>query len=355
MLIRPHVLGLVTVLSFSTAPRSSAQTCPPADEEQEPNEDGEPVRRDRRWRHPLASRNQFPGSLLFVSLTPDNAVTLGRGSTAVDVRFDYSNIITGEETENERLVLDLEYARTELLIRHGLADRIELGVSIPFYLYYGGFLDGFVGGFHELLGLPNFLRGQTDDGETRFEFFASDDVAFQGADSFTDVGDVTVHVKKTLFEKDRYAVAARADFKLPAGNPETMSGSGAIDWGVGAALDRVQDRWAFFANANYHFLGQPDAFRVNDYFSFMVGFDYRLKPQLTAHLQLDHARPFIDSQLPIFDEAAQQLAVGLRWRYSDRFVYEWRFAEDLSDVSPDFTFGFQLGILWNETRDTSSP
>jgi hypothetical protein len=94
---------------------------------------------------------------------------------------------------------------------------------------------------------------------------------------------------------------------------------------------------------------------VKNYFSLMVGFDYRVKPRLTAHLQLDHAQAFVESRLSTFEEPPQQVAMGLRWRYSDRFVYEWRFVEDLSDGAPDFTLGFQLGIRWRAKGAPANP
>ena len=345
-----HLLGTTTLAIFISGAPVFAQA---PDEEAVENVTSEPT--DTSWRRPLTSRNQFPVSLLFVSLAPDKASSLAKGRTAFDINFDYSNIISRQDSENESLFLDLEYLRTAVAFKRGLPKRIELGVSIPFYVYYGGFLDPFVGGFHNLFGLPNFLRGQTENGQTRYELIANGGTPFLGDESLTAVGDITVHFKKTLFEKDRYAVAVRSDLKLPTGNPETLSGSGATDLGIGAAFDRITDRWAFYANANFQFLGQPDAFRAKNYFSFMVGFDLRLKPRMTAHLQFDHARPSVESELPIFNEGAQQLALGLRWRYSDHFVYEWRFVEDLSNVSTDFTFAFQIGFRWDQKSKAETP
>ena len=242
-----------------------------------------------------------------------------------------------------------------MAVRHGLPKQIELGASIPFYIYYGGFLDGFVGGFHEFLGLPNFLRGMTENGQTRYEYVTPRATPFLGEESTAGVGDVTIHFKKTLYDKGRYAFAVRSDLKLPTGNAEKLSGSGTTDVGIGAAFDRITDRWALYVNASYHFLGQPENFESKNFFSFMGGADWRFKPRLTAHLQYDYARPFVVSTLPIFNDAASQLAVGLRWRYSDRFVYEWRFVEDFSDVSPDFTIAFQLGLRWDRARETEAP
>ena len=349
-----HVLGRTALAIFISTAIAFAQA-----PDEEPVELDDPVEQvekepaETRWRRPLASRNQFPVSLLFVSLAPDKASSLANGRTALEIRFDYSNIISGQDFENESVFLDLEYLRTEVELNHGLPKRMELGVSIPFYIYYGGFLDPFVGGFHNLFGLPNFLRGQTENGQTRYELTTNGGTPFLGDESLTAVGDMTVHFKKTLFEKDLYAVAVRSDLKLPTGNPETLSGSGATDLGIGAAFDRITDRWAFYTNANFHVLGQPDAFRVKNFFSFMVGFDYRFKPRLTAHLQFDHARPFVETELTILKKG--QLALGLRWRYSDRFVYEWRFVEDLSDVSTDFTFAFQLGVRWDRKSEAEAP
>ncbi len=307
---------------------------------------------DRGWRRPLASRNQFPVLLMFVSLAPDRAASLSRGHTSVDVGFDYSNIIAGQETEDEFLHLDLEYLRTNVVVKHGLPAHMEIGASIPLYYYYGGFFDGLVGGLHESLGLPNFLRGQTDNGLTRYEFVSGTGVPFLGDEAITAIGDIAVHFKKTLFENDRYAFAVRSDVKSPTGKPERLSGSGATDLGLGLAFDRITERWGLYSNASYHFLGQPDGFRVRNFFSLMLGLDYRLRSRLSAHLQFDHARPFVESELPLFSRAAQQVALGLRWRHSDRFVYEWRFVEDLSKVAPDFTVSFQVGIRWSTTAST---
>lgn len=128
-----------------------------------------------------------------------------------------------------------------------------------------------------------------------------------------------------------------------------------MDLGIGAAFDRITDRWAFYTNANFQFLGQPDEFRVKNFFSFMVGFDLRVKARMTAHLQFDHGWPFVGSDLPIFKGGAQQLALGFRWRHSDRFVYEWRFVEDLSDVSTDFTVAFRIGVRWDRRSEAKAP
>jgi hypothetical protein len=301
---------------------------------------------DSSWRRPLASRNQIPLSLLFVYLTPDRAGTLPPGAFGLELGFDYSNIIQGQESDTERVRLDAEYLRTLLGVRRGLPGGLEVGVSIPFYLYYGGFLDPFVNSFHQSFGLPNFLRGRTPNGLVDLQYSRGEEAVLFSDHSFAAVGDLSFDVKKKLFERNRAAFAVRGILKLPTGNPDSVSGSGAADFGVGAAFDRIGDRFGLYVNANYQFLGTTERIPTRDFFSFMAAVDWRFKPHLAAVLQVDSAGSPIQGELRLLNRQARQLALGLRWRHSEKLSYEWRMVEDLSTFSPDFTFAFQMGVSW---------
>lgn len=298
------------------------------------------------FRGPLASRNQMPLALLFAYLVPEDARSLERGVYDFEVTFDYSNIIMDQSNDFEAVRLDLEYARTDLRLRRGFGRGFELGASIRFYAYFGGFLDPFVSGFHDAFGLPNYLRGQTENGLVEYRYTRGEESLFEGTDSFTAVGDLSLHAKKTLVVDagGRTALAARAVLKLPTGDVESLSGSGATDFGFGLAFDRKGERFGLYANANYHVLGEPEKLPAKNYFSLMVAADWHFKPRLAAVLQFDHARSPLEGDLRVFQNGAQQLALGLRFGQSERIRYEWRFIEDLSSFSPDFTFGFQMSV-----------
>ena len=296
------------------------------------------------WRRPLGSRNQTPLALLFVYMTPDRAAAIGKGELDLDIVFDYSNLIQEQQTENEFLRFDLEYLRTLVALKRGFGRGLELGFEVPFYVYYGGFLDPFVNSFHEAFGLPNLLRGQTPYGLVDFQYRRGDQVVLAGMSSFGAVGDVALGVKKTLYERSSSALAVRGALKLPTGDPQNLSGSGATDFGLGVAFDRIGPKYGLYLNANYHFLGAPERFETRDYFSFMVGADWRFKPRLAALLQMDYMRPPIVGEVLNLNQPGIQLALGLRYRHSEAFTYEWRLAEDLSSFSPDFTLAFQMEV-----------
>ncbi len=296
------------------------------------------------WRRPLGSRNQTPMALLFVYMTPDRAAAMEKGVLDLDIVFDYSNIIQEQQTENEFLRFDLEYLRTLVALKRGFGQGLELGFSVPFYLYYGGFLDSFVSSFHEAFGLPNLLRGQTPYGLVDFQYHRGDQVVLSGMNSFGAVGDVAIDVKKTLYDRRSRSLAVRGAVKLPTGDPQNLSGSGATDFGLGVAFDRIGPKYGLYMNANYHFLGNPERFETRDYFSVMVGADWRFKPRLAALLQADYAQPPVVGEVSNLNKPGTQLALGLRYRHSETFTYEWRLVEDLSSFSPDFTIAFQVEV-----------
>ncbi len=296
------------------------------------------------WRRPLGSRNQTPLALFFVYMTPDRAASLDKGYLDLDFVLDYSNIIQEQRTENEFLRFDLEYLRTLISLKRGFGRGLELGFEVPFYMYYGGFLDSFVSGFHDALGLPNLLRGQTPYGLVGFEYVRGGQSLFAGTESVGAVGEPTIRVKKDIPLEGPYAFSLRGALKLGTGDPRKLSGSGATDLGVGAAFDRIGAKYGFYLNGSYHFLGTPEGFETRDYFSFMAAADWRFKPRLAAVLQVDYARPPIRSEVSNLNDPGIQLALGLRYRHSEAFAYEWRLVEDLSSFSPDFTIAFQMEV-----------
>jgi hypothetical protein len=165
-----------------------------------------------------------------------------------------------------------------------------------------------------------------------------------GQESFAAIGDLTFDAKKTVLERGPYALAVRGALKLPTGEPQNLSGSGATDFGIGMAFDRIGDKFGFYLNANYHFLGQTDLIETRDSLSLMVAADWRFKPRFATILQFDYMQPPLVSDLRLLAAPGKQIALGLRFRHSETFVYEWRLVEDLSSFSPDFTLAFAMGV-----------
>jgi hypothetical protein len=301
---------------------------------------------DDSWRKPLGNRNQFPPSLLFISMEPERAAVLAKGDRSLGLNFDYSNILVFRKTDREELFLDAEYLRTDFRFETGLGKGLEVRASIPFTIMYGGFLDSFLSSFHKTLNLPN--AGRDDFSFNELHYFYSKDgaTAWDRPDDVAAFGDLTLQVKKALWEKDQNELAARAAVKLPTGSRSNLTGSGKTDFALGFMFNRVGPRFGGYFNINYSFLGKPDELDTRNHFSLMGAFDWRFKPNLAMVIQYDHIDRFLSSEIRELNQSARQLVLGLRWRRSDRNQLEWRFAEDISTTAPDFTLGFQWTIQW---------
>jgi len=303
---------------------------------------------DDSWRKPVGNRNQFPPSLLVLALEPERGTALRRGESFFSFDFDYSNVISIAEAPNEFIVVDLESARFLPHARVGLGRGVELGAAVPIFYFYGGFLDGFISGFHETFNLPNSVRLREPEDLIRYRYLVGRRRVIDRWDSVGGLGDATVSIKKAFDLPHRSELALRAAVKLPTGSLDHLTGSGATDFGFGVAASRVGRRFGGYFNGYYHVLGRPDASRLatRSYLSLNVGIDARLKKNLAGIIELDHLGRFIESDLPVFNRGALQLVFGLRYRASDRFTYEFRFTEDLSRAAPDFT----VGMRWEYFR-----
>ncbi len=324
----------------TAAPQSAKEEVVPAD-----------LMVDHRLRQPLDSRNEFPVALWFLYLSPERARTLPEGAIALFFNFSYSNIMVLQEGETETLTLDAEYLSTVFTLKRGLPHDFEIFVDLPFYVFYGGFLDPVIDKLHRTFDLPNFIRGQTPYGLVQYEYSRNGASIVSHGDSKASFGDVSFGTKKFYDLGDGNELGLRGALKLPTGSPSRLSGSGSVDAGLGVAFNHIARRFGFYGNANYHFLGASELVPSRNYWSFMVGADWRFKKTLTAVLQFDHLSPFVHGEVRLLSQSGQQVALGLRWHRWEHFVLEWRFVEDVSTTSPDVTFGFRLGFGWSRASE----
>ena len=306
---------------------------------------------DETWRAPLANRNQFPPAFLFISLEPERAQVLRKGERSLLFNLDYSNILL-PQTGAESLVIDLESLRALFQGKAGVGGDFEIAASLPIYWMQGGFLDPFISGFHQAFNLPNPFRDREPNNLFRYHWRVEGTSVLERQDGFLALGDLTLQLKRAVVWKKLGAteVAARAAVKIPTGSRERLVSSGGADLAFGGELSRVGRKIGGFFNINYHMTSDLDEARSKNFFSLMAAVDWRFKPTLAAVFQYDQFQPFLESEIKVLRQSARQIIVGLRWRRSNRFQFEWRFAEDLSTTSPDFTLGFQILYHWKRRQ-----
>jgi hypothetical protein len=305
----------------------------------------------------LANRNQFPLALLFLDPEPESGFVLSKGQTAVSFNFNYSNVLLKENSLHESLLFDMEYLSSTFGVRRGLGGGVEAALSLPFYTMYGGFLDPAISQIHETFGFPNKLRKATPNNLFQYHYSVDRTPVLERTSGGMWVGDLTLQTRKTFFEKNplRLKLAAWSAIKLPAGSKKNLTGSNATDLGIGISASRVTRSVGGFFHFAYIIPGSSTGLEARNFVSLTAAADWRFKsswPNLALVVQYERLQRFLDSELVLLTQSGQQMILGLRWKRSDRFCYEWRLAEDISVTASDFTFGFQITANWPMPKQT---
>ncbi len=282
---------------------------------------------------------------------PTSGAVLTRGQKFISFDFSYSNVVLEENSARESLLLDMEYLRSTLGFHAGLGRGFEADISLPIYTMYGGFLDPFISDLHDAFGFPNKIRISFPNNLFRYHYRVDDDPVLERTSGGTWAGDLTLRVRKSFYETNPLGLqlAVHTALKLPTGSKNHLTGSETTDWGIGIAASRVSRSVGGYFHFNYLFPGSSKGLQTHSYYSLTAAFDWRFRaswPNLAIVIQYDQFQSFLESELPALTRSGRQALIGLRWRQSRRFHYEWRLAEDINATTPDFTFGFQLSINW---------
>jgi hypothetical protein len=307
---------------------------------------------DLDWRKPLANRNQFPLAVLFLMPEPESGSVLAKGKKSFSLNFAYSNVLLAENSLGESLLLDMEYLSTSLGLRAGFGHGIEAGISLPMYTMYGGFLDPIISRLHDAFGFTNKFRSSFPNNLVQYHYGIDGTPVLERTNGTTGVGDLTLQAAKSLFKKNPLGmkIALHGALKLPTGSREKLTGSDTTDFGVGIAVSRVGRSIGGHFCFNYIFPGSSTGLDTRNFSSLTAAFDWRFRaswPNLVMVVQYEQFQRFLKSKLPLLNQSGRQVILGLRWRQSDRFIYEWRLAEDVNAATPDITFGFQLTMNWH--------
>lgn len=156
------------------------------------------------------------------------------GETRYAVNLDVANHADSRSTPAESVVLDGESHYLTFVLRHGISDRLVLGLDIPFVSHSGGFLDAPVENWHDLWGFSNNRRSGPRN-RLNFRYDSQGLASFELDSSSRGLGDI--RVSATFPFRGAQPVAGRefgvrAGLKLPTGDASELLGSGAADYSL---------------------------------------------------------------------------------------------------------------------------
>jgi len=251
---------------------------------------------------------------------------------------------------SEQLLFDGETTRVSLAIEAGITPRLQLGIELPYVLHESGNLDSLVEGWHDLFGFPNGVRDVVEPDRLEFLYEDGGDLVLDFRRNARGIGDARLLAAWRLSAGERHETALRASLKLPTGDSERLTGSGAADFAIGLAGD-VTSPWTVsrlrgYYRANLVFPGEPDrlAGRARPVIaSLSGGLEWQATERVGLALGGTLRSAAYDSNLELIGETAFSLTVGGTLELSERLHLAIAVGEDVAvNTAPDVTLGLSL-------------
>ncbi len=306
---------------------------------------------------PLILRPQSPLSILRYAPIPLPPVITERGGWDVGTVWNWDNYFAVDP--GGRFLIDAESVGITLGASYGLADRVDMNISMPVSYRGGGVLDAFVEDFEQSLGVSNVVRTQHPRDRYLVRIVGEDGTAFERTE--TDAGwgveDFTLGLRYQLTQGSgtRPAVLVFTGFKLPFGREASLRSSGGMDIALGIAAGQKLGRFHLYGSlTGIHFTTTKIAGieLTQHQWSLFTGVEFRKSARTSWLLQSavtsPAARDFGD-----FAKRTYEITLGVKRLLSPNLLFEASVLENLLvfDNSPDV--GFHIGVVWRPSRRAS--
>ena len=304
---------------------------------------------------PLRISNLFPPHLMFLMPAPAAPWDGKPGQWEISPSAAYAAVFVNEDSDRWSTVIDLEMTVLELAGTVGLSRRLSLGAKVRFASMSGGFLDGFLGDFHETFGLPNYGREQRPENE--FLYFIEKDGNPWLKSEFGGLHwlDPSVSLEYRLSDRGdpheeagRWTASLQYALKLPLGDSDAGFGSGHFDHRLSLPVRWIRPPLAAYLIPAFSFLSDPDTrgadIQVRNVAGVTVSAEWAFARDWSLLAGLNfYTSPFKNTGIRQFDTESLQLDVGLIWSPTPAVRTEWSFSEDLTRSAPDFALRMGLG------------
>lgn len=130
-------------------------------------------------------------------------------------------------------LFDGEVARTDILLRRGIGHGVELSADLPVLHAGGGFLDGFIEGFHKTFSIKRSDRFAAERDRYLVYLRSGDRQVVRTEDPGWGLSDLVLGAKVALPARPAgFDLAAAGLLKLPTGDKNRLFSSGSADLGA---------------------------------------------------------------------------------------------------------------------------
>jgi hypothetical protein len=293
---------------------------------------------------PFATRDQNPllAGLGLPRPMPARIAAESEGSQGWQLAadFNWGNSAIVQSNARESLIVDAETRELRVTIGRSIADRFAVQLQIPYRHTGAGTLDGFIDNWHSWFSLPEGARPELPVDQYQVTYVRDGMTALDLRSSSSGLADICADVGYQIIAGGATAAAAWLSLKLPTGDADKLTGSGATDLALAIAGEhRFADRWSVFGQAGVSYLGAGDLLADQQrsvVWSALAGVGVSISQRLDLKMQLDaHSAAFDRTELDFLGDTAV-LTVGGSYRFSEAWQVEVGVSEDVVvDASPD--------------------
>ena len=285
---------------------------------------------------PLQVRNQLP---IFLGIAPPYLES-AQTRDAVTVSLHHSSTYMTEVSSRWTVGMDLELTELDLRFKKRLGTRSEIGLDAPIIRPSGGFFDGPLEAWHDLLPVGDYGRHERPKNAFLYQVAHDGQPVIEGVNDRTGLGDIRLTVKQ-IVSAATVTVSAMASLELPTGDARTGYGNGSYDVSVALLADRRWgDTYSGYGNVGYIMPGDLKAYQTvplrNSWYA-GAGLEAAWWDRFSVLVQTVVQRsPLPETGIDHLDRHGILLTVGGRYHFS-RGSLEFSLTED-PDVSgaPDF-------------------
>lgn len=300
---------------------------------------------------PLYIQNLSPaGGMSFPA--PRSAVVLEKGSNMILLNTSLANHFVIQESENERLFLDGQTTKITMEWRRSLTDKLDVSLSIPMISQNNGFLDSEISNWHNFWGLPDGDRQYFQSDELSYSY-QTPSINLDFSSPRTGVGDIALFSNYLAYSSSVLKASFSSGIMFSSGESDSFLGVGSEQISFAAHLSGLDQNingfeWNLHAGYTY---STSDWFAMKNterlrWFS-GVSLTKKISERFSALIQLDAHHRLANNAIKPLGRLAAILSLGLRYKVSDKWIFDISFSEDIKvESAPDITFNGTLRYSW---------
>lgn len=291
---------------------------------------------------PFPTRDQNPLLAGFGLPTPMPARPSDDGKWHAGIDFNWGSSAILQDDADEDLLVDAETRELRLTLERSISRHWAARIELPYRSTGAGSLDSFIDSWHDFFGLPQGMRPLMPRDRFHIAYERDGHSMLDMQSDVAGIGDASVALGYRWTADDRSAIAAWLDVKVPTGDADKLTGSGATDVTlVIAGEHRLAARWSTFGQLYTTWLGEGDILPVQQrdlVFGGFAGIGFNAWRGLDLKLQFDAHTAAFDADLDYLGPAGI-LTVGGSYRFRSGWQFDFGVSEDVVvDASPDVVF-----------------